>query len=46
MTERDEELGRALRELRAPPHGEGFEDRLHTSLEDEAATGAASRAEI
>ena len=22
MTERDEELGRARRELRAPPHGE------------------------
>ena len=36
MTERDEELGRALRELRAPPHGEGFEDRLHALLEDEA----------
>ncbi len=38
MTERDEELGRALRELPAPPHGEGFERRLHTLLEDEAAS--------
>lgn len=37
MTERDEELGRALRSLPGPPHGEGFEDRLHALLEDEAA---------
>lgn len=36
MTDRDEELGRALRSLPAPPHGEGFEDRLRALLEDEA----------
>ena len=38
MTDRDEELGRALRSLPAPPHGDGFEDRLHTLLEAEAAS--------
>src|SRR5262245_48549030 len=37
MTDRDEELGRALRDLPAPPHGDGFEDRLHALLTDEAA---------
>jgi len=35
--ERDEELGRALRSLPAPPHGPGFADDLHALLEDAAA---------
>jgi hypothetical protein len=43
MTDRDEELGRALRSLPAPPHGEGFEDRLHTLLEAEAASRKPAR---
>ena len=37
MSERDEPLGRALRDLPAPPHGDGFHTQLHALLEDEAA---------
>jgi hypothetical protein len=42
-TERDEQLGRALRELPAPPHGTGFEARLHYLLEQEASRIPARR---
>lgn len=45
MTERDEELGRALRELPAPPHGPGFHAELRERLEDEAAGHRVTRRE-
>lgn len=43
MTDRDEQLGRALRDLPAPPHGAGFGEQLHALLADEAARRRAPR---
>lgn len=43
MSDRDEELGRALRDLPAPPHREGFHAELRARLEDEAASRRATR---